>query len=147
MPALITHDIFAKEVYKKLDNRIKDKISREKIIYQTFAQSHDYLLYYKSLNLRKTRKINFLGKIGHRRKTQAYFLNIIKTIKKYHLEQYQPDVAYLFGCITHFVLDSTCHPLIFYKTGIYDPNNKETLKYKGMHALMERNIDSIYYKK
>lgn len=147
MPALITHDIFAKEVYKRLDQKIIDKISREKIIYQTFAQSHDYLFYYKSLNHKKNKKINFLGKIAHRRKTQDYFFNIIRFIKKYHLENYQPDVAYLFGSITHYILDSTCHPLIFYKTGIYNPKEKETYKYKGLHSLMERNIDAIYYKK
>ena len=147
MPSLITHDIFAKEVYKRLDDKIKNKFSKEKIIYQTFAQSHDYLFYYKSFSIRKSRKINFLGKIGHRRKTQAYIFNIIKNIKKYHLENYQPDVAYLFGVITHFILDSTCHPLIFYKTGIYDPRVKETYKYRGMHSLMERNIDTLYFKK
>lgn len=147
MPALFTHHIFAEEVYKRLDKKIIDKIDKERIIYQTFSQSHDYLFYYNSLNIKKTKKINFLGKIGHRRKTQAYLINIIKLIKKYHLEQYQPDIAYLFGCITHYVLDSTCHPLIFYKTGIYDPKNKETKKYKGLHSVMERNIDSLYYKK
>ncbi len=147
MPSLITHHIFANEVYKKLDKKITDKISKEKIIYLTFAQSHDYLFYYKSLNIRKSKQVNFLGKIGHRRKTQTYLLNIIETIKKFHLEQYQPDVAYLFGSITHYVLDSTCHPLIFYKTGVYDPRDKKTLKYKGLHSLMERHIDSLYYKK
>ena len=147
MPALITHDLFAKEVYKRLDNRIKEKFSKEKIIYQTFAQSHDLLFYYKSFSIKKSRRINFLGKIGHRRKTQEYFYNIIRLIKKFHLENYQPDIAFLFGSITHFILDSTCHPLIFYKTGIFDPKNKETKKYKGMHSLMERSIDAIYYKK
>ena len=147
MPALITHDIFAKEVYKRLDVKIKEKISKEKIIYQTFAQSHDYLFYYKSFNIRKTKRVNFLGKIAHRRKTQEYFFNIIKNIKKYHLENYQADVAYLFGSITHYILDSTCHPFIFYKTGIFNPKDKTTYKYKGLHSLMERNIDSMYYEK
>ena len=72
MPALVTHHIFAEEVYKRLDKKIIDKIDKERIIYQTFSQSHDYLFYYNSLNIKKTKKINFLGKIGHRRKTQAY---------------------------------------------------------------------------
>ena len=147
MPALITHDIFAKEVYERLDENIKRKINHEKLIYQTFAQSHDYLFYYKSFSFKQTKRINYLGKIAHRRKTQEYFLNIIKTIKKYHLENYQPDIAYLFGSITHYVLDSTCHPLIFYKTGIYNPKDKSTYKYRGLHSLMERSIDSYYYKK
>ena len=61
----------------------------------------------------------------------------------------KPDIAYLFGSITHYVLDYTCHPLIFYKTGIYDPYKKieSHKKYKGMHALMEKSIDAYYYEK
>ncbi len=147
MPSIITHDIFAKEVYKRLDKNIQDKFNKDLVIYNTFAQSHDYLFYYKTPNISKSRRINFLGRIGHRRKTQDYIINIIKNIKKYHLENYQADIAYLFGSITHYVLDSTCHPFIFYKTGLYDKRFKNLKKYKGLHHLMERTIDSLYYKK
>ena len=149
MPAFMTHDIFAREVYNKIDKKIQNKFNNELPIYQAFSQSHDILFYYKSINTKENNRINFIGKIGHRRKTQDYLINIVKIIKKYHLEEYQPDIAYLFGSITHYVLDSTLHPLIFYKTGIYDPYKKlpKHLKYKGMHALMERTIDSYYYKK
>jgi len=149
MPSLITHDIFAKEVYNKLPSHIKDTFKQEKQIYQTFAQSHDYLFYYKSLNIRLTKKVNRLGKIGHRRNTQDYIINIIKLIQEYHLQLYQPDIAYLYGTITHYILDSTCHPFIFYKTGVYDSRKKikSQKKYKGLHALMERSLDAYYYKK
>ncbi len=149
MPSLITHDIFAKEVYTNLPDKIKNSFNNELLIYQTFAQSHDYLFYFKSPNIKLTKVVNKLGKIGHRRKTQEYLLNIIRIIKEYHLQLYQPDIAYLFGSITHYVLDSTCHPFIFYKTGVYDPVKKlkEHKKYKGLHALMERSIDAYYYKK
>ena len=94
MPSLITHDIFAKEVYSLLPDRIKDTFKDEKLIYQTFAQSHDYLFYFKSPNIGLTKKVNKLGKIGHRRNTQDYIINIIKLIKEYHLQLYQPDIAY-----------------------------------------------------
>ena len=149
MPSLITHNIFAKEVYSKLPDKIKDTFKKEKLIYQTFAQSHDILFYYKSPNIKKTKIINRLGKIGHRRNTQDYLLNIIKLIKEYHLQLYQPDIAYLYGAITHYILDSTCHPFIFYKTGVYDSTKKikALKKYKGLHALMERSLDAYYYKK
>ncbi len=149
MPAFTTHDISAKEVYEKLNNKLKNKFNKELTIYQTFSQSHDYLFYYLSPIIKEKNRIRWIGKIAHRRKTQDYILNIIKLIKKFHLEEYQPDIAYLFGSITHYVLDSTCHPLIFYKTGIFDKRKKrkEHKKYEGMHALMERSIDSYYYKK
>lgn len=149
MPSLITHHIFAEEVFKKTNKDIQSKFKDELTLYQTFAQSHDYLFYYKTLNIPKTHEINFLGKIGHRRNTQDYLLNLINIILEFNLKNYQPVIAYLYGSITHYVLDSTCHPLIFYKTGIYDPRKKlkEHKKYKGLHAYFERNLDCYYYKK
>ena len=123
MPAYMTHDIFAKEVYHKLDKKIQNKFNDELPIYQAFSQSHDNLFYYKSLNTRENHRIYFMGKIGHRRKTQDYIINIVKLIKKYHLEQYQPDIAYLYGTITHYVLDSTCHPYVHYISGRLNRKN------------------------
>ena len=45
MPSIITHHIFANEVFKKLSKETKSKFEDELTIYNTFAQSHDYLFY------------------------------------------------------------------------------------------------------
>ena len=74
MPSIITHHIFSNEVLKKLDKKITDKMENSLIIYNTFAQSHDYLYYSNKKNIRN------IGSNGHHDKTQDYLINIIKNI-------------------------------------------------------------------
>ncbi len=147
MPSIITHDIFAKELLKQLDTKETRIINEAKQIYLTFAQSHDYLFYYHSFNFTKAKTIRKIGNKGHKEKTQSYFINLVSNIKKNNLENYAPAIAYLYGSIAHYVLDSTCHPFIFYKTGTYHKDNKDSYKYHGEHTHIEKDLDAYYYKK
>ena len=49
-------------------------------------------------------------------------------------------MAYLYGMLSHYVLDSTVHPFIIYKTGNFNKKNKETYKYNHLHNEMESYI-------
>lgn len=138
MPSLTTHKIIAENIFDKLSNNIKKNI--DKNTYFTFAQSHDIFYY----NMQK--KYKRIGNMGHHQHTQSFIINIIQYIKDNKLEDNKQCVSYLYGVLTHYYLDSICHPYIFYKTGV-NKNNKETIKYKGQHNLMERTIDSIIYEK
>ena len=146
MPSIITHHIFAERILKKIDKNIKELFIQEKDIYLTFAQSHDYLFYYV-FDIKKGKEIRNLGHYAHKNKTQQYFLNIIKYIKDNNLQQNEQALAYLYGSLTHYILDTTCHPYIFYKTGTYNTDDKNTNKYHGEHTHIEKDLDSIYYKK
>ena len=145
MPSITTHYMFSKEVLNNLENKEKNILKSKLDIYHTFAQSHDYLFYYKFGA--KHKEINKLGRYAHHNKTQEYILNIIKEIKNNN-EEYNPElIAYLYGSITHYVLDTTCHPYIFYKTGVYRKKEPKTKKYFGGHSRIEKDIDAYYYKK
>ncbi len=146
MPSIITHHIFANEVFKKLPKQTKSKFEDEITIYNTFAQSHDYL-FYRHFNPRRSRQIRDLGHYAHHHNTQDYLLNIIKEIKNNKLENNKQIIAYLYGSITHYILDTTCHPFIFYKTGVFRKKEKWTYKYRGEHTRIEKNIDCILYEK
>lgn len=145
MPSIITHHMFSKEVFNKLPEKEKNKFKDKLDIYHTFAQSHDYLFYYTFGKKRK--KVNQFGHYAHRHNTQDYIINIIKEIKSNNKESDPEHLAYLYGTITHYVLDSTCHPFIFYKTGVYRKKEKNTIKYLGGHNNIEKHLDAIYYKK
>jgi len=146
MPSNTTHFIFSEDVYHKLDEKSKNRISKSKDIYNLFSQSHDLLFYYY-LDLKQGRRIRHLGTYAHHNKTQYYLINIIKEIKINRLEN-DPDImAFLYGVITHYVLDTHCHPYIFYKTGVYRKKQKWTHKYYGEHTHIEKELDSIYYTK
>lgn len=143
MPSFTTHHIFSDLVLDKLDKKIKNKLNKSLNIYHVFAQSHDYLFYYTFG--KNASKIKSLGHYAHRNNTQDYLLNIINYIKDKHLEENNELLSYLYGSITHYVLDSTCHPFIFYKTGAYNKGDRSSKKYNGGHTMMEKNIDAIIY--
>lgn len=143
MPSIATHQIFGRDILKHLDKKTLKNIDKQTFL--TFTQSHDYLYYY-IFNPLKSREIIKLGSTAHKTKTQEFILNIIKYIKKNNLENNKQVVGYLYGILSHYVMDTNFHPYIFYKTGV-DRNNKETRKYQGMHNKMEKDLDAIFYKK
>ena len=145
MPSLITHHVFSEEVYKKLNKNEQKNIEETKIIFNTFAQSHDYLFYCR-FNIAKGKYLDDLGHHAHRHKTQNYLINILKNMKQLSLENNSEYLSYLYGSITHYVLDSTCHPFIFYKGGAWNKDDKKTFKYRGEHNHIEKDLDAIYYK-
>ena len=146
MPSLATHHFFAKEVYNNLKEDDKKYFQNNLDIYYLFAQSHD-ILYFHKLNFKNNKIAADAAYKGHHKNTQEYLLNILRIIKEEHLEYNPEALSYLFGSTTHYVLDSTCHPLIFYKTGIYRKSIKESIKYNGGHSKMEKDIDAYYYEK
>lgn len=146
MPSITTHYLFAKEVFNHLNKKEQARIQDELNIYYIFAQSHDFLFYY-TFDIKEAKRIKDLGHFAHHNNTQDYLINIVKYIKDNHLENNSQLLSYLYGSITHYSLDTTTHPYIFYKTGIYRKNNPASKKYRGQHTLMEKDLDAIYYKK
>lgn len=131
----MTHHLFANDVKEKL---LQENISiNEENLFHIFAQSFDNLFYYKFLTPWKGKKIRSLGNSAQKEKVNLYFKNIIEYVEN---TNYISDElkAYLYGSICHYILDSTCHPYIFYFTG--DP--KINRKYRGQHEKMEVNLDA-----
>ena len=146
MPSIYTHNYFAKDSYKKIDNENIYKINN-KLYYEIFAQSFDNLFYYNFFLPSSGKKYRKLGHYAHVHKSWLYFKNLIEYIKENKLYD-DENLGYLYGSLTHYALDSTCHPYIHYISGRLDKSNiKETKKYIGNHAINEIMIDSIYYYK
>jgi len=135
IPATYTHHIFTEDVFKSLDLEIKDRFQSSLDLFKLFGKSFDILFF-----------IDFkLGRFAHANDVNLYFKYIIKYIKENNLESNSDVLAYLYGSICHYVLDSVVHPYVFYKTGNYIYKDKNTLKYKSGHGTLEYMIDSIMY--
>lgn len=142
MPSTITHAYFALDVYDKLDDKSKKLLKDNKEDLKTFAQGPDPLYFYNLMipiigkNIRKTypRKL-------HDTKTRDFFLKLIEEIKEQKLQNNSQLISMLYGFIAHYVLDSTIHPYIIYKTGVYDKQIHSTQKYRSLHLDMELYID------
>ena len=138
MPSIVTHHYFAKDVLKS-----SNPSSINLDIYYIFAQSFDNLFYYSFLTPFKGTNIRELGNFAQKNYSNAFFINILNFIKKNNYQNNEDILAFLFGSICHYALDTLAHPYIIYCCG--DP--KINPKYRGNHEKMEVMIDAIIYQK
>lgn len=140
MPATITHAYFAKDVFDILPKNINNKINIDRI--KMFGQSMDSLMFYNLFSPKSGKKIRDFGHYFHSNKSQDYFICLIHFIKENKLYDDIDVCSYLCGLICHYVLDSTIHPFVFYKTGKFEKGKPSTYKYNNVHSFMELFIDN-----
>lgn len=140
MAGTVTHTYFSMDVYKKLDKKTKDIIKDSKLDFQTFSQGHD-VFFFKPFFRKKE------GEYFHRNDTQNFFINMIEYIRKKHLQNDSDIMAFLYGYVCHYSLDTITHPFIIYKGGYYYKKDKKTLKYNGGHSEVESYIDAYLINK
>ena len=104
MPTTYTHDLFGKEVYRKLPEEMKEIIRRNKDLYRIGLHGPD-LLFYHLFNS----KVNKTGVAMHRRRARSFFEEGITVARE---DQDEALLAYLFGFGCHYLLDSACHPYV-----------------------------------
>jgi hypothetical protein len=130
------------DVYDRLGIRSKELLMGHKEILKTSAQNMDVLYFYNITNLKKGKKIRKFGRYFHGNNVYNFFSTLINYIK-YNGYQYNPDVmAFLYGMLSHYVLDSTMHPYVTYKTGLFKKEDKNTYKYNHLHADLEAYFDN-----
>ncbi len=139
MPATAVHAFFANDVYDILPRDYKDKLNISRC--RMFSQSTDSCLFYNLFSILPGKKIRLFQNYFHNNQTQEFFINVLRYIKDNDIKDVD-TYSFLFGFITHYVLDSTLHPYIIYKTGYFDKNNKKTYKYNGIHHFMESFLDN-----
>lgn len=138
MPATIAHSFFANDVFDILPDDIRDNVDINRC--RMFAQSTDSLMFYNLFSVLPGKDIRKFQYTFHSCLTRDFFLNLIKYIKDNNIKD-KDTYSFLFGFICHYALDSTVHPYIIYKAGLFDKNNRSTYKYNNRHALMEAFID------
>ena len=149
MPSTYTHACMARDVYNKLDNKIKNIFNNKLDEYITYSQGPDILFFYPILPpFKKCIYIRKLAGRVHRENVNKFFISLVNDIKK---DKNLDKFIFLAGLITHYVGDSKCHPLINYKAWCLE---KDTKKKDDYHFLIEFYIDNYilnlkgeYYKK
>lgn len=145
MPASVTHTYFAKDVYDILPKNIQTCLSIPRL--KMFGQSTDSLLFYHLFSLKRGKSIRKFQHTFHTTKTQEFFITLINYIKSHRLEKDIDTCSFLCGFICHYILDSTVHPFVFYKTGKFNKKDSTTYKYNNLHLFMETYIDNYLIKK
>ncbi|MDD6878769.1 MAG: zinc dependent phospholipase C family protein [bacterium] len=141
MPSTVTHSYFSMDVYEKLPLNRKIFLKDQKQNLKIFSQSMDPLNFYITLNFKKSKKVRSFANYFHSHKTNEFFINTINYIKYNYYKDNPQILAFLYGTIMHYVLDSTMHPYICYKTGHFEKKDKNTYKYNNKHHFFETAID------
>lgn len=147
MPATVTHAYFGIDVYNNLPIGLKELLMDEKKDIRMFSQGMDPFFFYHKISLKKGKKQQDFALYFHTNKTREFFINLVNYIKYNNYYQIPDVMAYLYGFIAHYVLDSTIHPYVFYKTGEWKKEDKETYKYRGLHHNMEVFLDNYLISK
>ncbi|MDD6223963.1 MAG: zinc dependent phospholipase C family protein [bacterium] len=142
MASSITHAYFIMDVYDRLGIKSKELLINQKELLKVAAQNMDVLFFYNITNFKKGKKVRAFGSYFHQNKVYEFFSTLINYIKYNHY-QYDPEIiAFLYGMLSHYVLDSTIHPYVIYKTGEYKKEDRSTYKYNHKHADLEAYFDN-----
>ena len=142
MPNIYMHARFALDIYDRLDIETKYLLIDEKTKLTTFAQSLDPFFLYSIKNSKSS--FRDFAHYFHKNKTKEFFVNLINYIKYNNLEKNPEVMSFVYGFLSHYILDSTFHPYIIYKTGQLNKNDSTTYKYLGKHHLMETYLDKRF---
>ncbi len=135
MPDVVMHHHFGKVVYSALEENVKNAISNVNL-YDFATAGPDPFFYSNFLNSKLNKESLAFGEYMHRHKTKEFFAKLIELSKvDYNM------FNYLCGYVTHYYLDTLTHPYIYYCTGIYKPEEEDTLCYRGLHNKLERAMD------
>ena len=128
MPALGTHVIQAKKCFEEIHSEVE--IDRDFL--GASAISHDTMALLPGGYFRC-----FVE--AHETKTDAYFLALIQHIKNEGLREDANAMAFLYGQVMHYALDTKTHPLIYYMTECHPA--KFFVSALGAHTLFEAWYD------
>jgi len=137
MPALGTHAIQSGDCLRKVKSEIERRGIEVDGAFADFvaasAVSHD------SLALLFGTAYDRCFVTAHEKNTDAFFLALIAYIKENSLRGNANAMAYLYGMVMHYALDTCAHPLVYYMTELHPAKFTSAL---GAHALFETWVDT-----
>lgn len=143
MPNIITHTLFAQEIFNKVDEKTHDLFEPRLQLLEIGSNGPDFLFFhglnpkdfYKPSDLRKA------GSIFHGGHVNEFYQKALISIRNEKDEEIRKDMkTYVCGHLCHWALDSTSHPYIFYRTGTC------TGKSAWYHHRFESLLDAILLK-
>ena len=141
MPSIITHGLFAKNVFNNLkDEQLVQIIKNNPREFIIGSNGPDFFFFYKIFNS-KAKNIRDVGNLVHSMKINDFFINAFEIIdQEENKELKEAMTSYIIGHLCHWALDSCAHPYVFYKTGAYSTITE------SWHHRFESMIDTILLK-
>lgn len=141
MPSTYAHYRFGQSVYELLSDPEKTIIAGSRQLFDIGLHGPDILFYYKPFH---SNAINRIGYAMHERSGQSIFREAGEVVLTQ--ENRAPYLAYLYGFLCHFALDSFCHGYIDDKIHLSGISHTE-IEVEFDRALMVRDgCDPVRHK-
>ncbi|WP_226038000.1 zinc dependent phospholipase C family protein [Aquibacillus saliphilus] len=121
MPNIWTHILFCEELLDTIDAPASYK--QQEAYLNLGAQGPDPFFYHNFWPWMKNKKVNNIGTLLHTKKCGDFLMNLITDAANGD----DQTKAYVFGFITHHILDRNTHPYIHYRAG-YSGNKHQKLE-------------------
>lgn len=106
MPSHYTHYRFGREVFPGLPPKVKRSVQRFRRLFDVGLQGPDLFFYY---NILMSTPVGDLGNQFHAMPGNEFFAMVCR---RYRQDPSEGALAYLYGLLGHYCLDSTCHPFV-----------------------------------
>lgn len=136
MPSIVTHRLFADDVFAKLNQgKVYTAIQENYDLYSIGSNGPDIFFFYGAwpwVNRKKAKAVSQYGSWMHAEKVQLLFETLFEQCKQ---TQDPREISYTAGVLVHWCLDHKAHPYVFNQTG---HGTKESGNY---HCLFESILD------
>ena len=143
MPNIITHTLFAQEIFDKVDENTHDLFEPKLHLLEIGSNGPDFLFFHgmNPKDFFKKSDLRVSGSMFHAGHVNEFYQKALISIRNEADEEIKKDMmTYVCGHLCHWALDATSHPYVFYRTG--------TCKGKSAwyHHRFESLIDAIMLK-
>lgn len=107
MPAIYAHDRFGAKVSERINEELKETITKYYTQYRIGLQGPDIFFFYRAWG---KNKVNQYGTHLHAVSAYPFFEHALRVVR--HAGRGSREYAYLMGFICHYILDSECHPYV-----------------------------------
>ncbi|WP_310604382.1 zinc dependent phospholipase C family protein [Anaerosporobacter sp.] len=133
MPAIYAHYRFGCDVIKNTPHHITATIVEYRSLFDIGLHGPDLLFFYRPLF---SNPVNRIGFGIHDKRGRVFFEQAAEMI--HNLPRKEPALAYLYGSLCHFALDSMCHPYIEEKS-VNDDISHTQIESSFDFALMQKD--------
>ena len=151
MPGFITHYIFAKDCFDKLDNNdLKTILSKNFNIYLLGSCGPNFFEYSNNITNIFSKDLANISNLIHNKNINLFFEEMINySINNPYLKYiFSEDnftdisISYFCGFLSHYILDRSIHPYIFYLQS-YLKKQYKLKSNNSLHKSIETHIDSL----
>lgn len=135
MPNIITHTLFAEDMLK---DPVIESLIEHPHLYKVGSNGPDFLFFHhvNPIDFYKQTPLRKLGSDLHHENINEFYKAALKRIRnEKDAELKKQMISYLAGHLSHWALDSSAHPYIFYRTG--NCHSRSSWNHHRMESLLD----------